>query len=124
MPGLQLQILARQRVAVQPAAAKLKADAFALNVEFQRHSQPRRSNSYFIKAAISYSHTPGFTAFMAAKDGHWQAGRRALGLAENGVDYSLDEYNRSILTPAMEKRLNQAKADIISGKIVVPEYKE
>jgi len=65
-----------------------------------------------------------YTAFMAAKDGHWQAGRRALGLAENGVDYSLDEYNRSILTPAMEKRLNQAKADIISGKIVVPEYKE
>ena len=46
-----------------------------------------------------------------------------LGLAEDGVDYSLDEYNRKLITPEMEKRLNQAKADIIAGKIAVPEYK-
>jgi basic membrane protein A len=65
-----------------------------------------------------------YTAFLDAKEGHWKAGRHALGLAEDGVDYSVDDYNRSVLTPAVEKRLNQAKADIISGKIVVPEYKE
>jgi basic membrane protein A len=65
-----------------------------------------------------------YSAFMDAKNGTWKPGARALGLAENGVDYSLDEYNRSILTPEIEARLNQAKADIISGKILVPEYKE
>jgi basic membrane protein A len=65
-----------------------------------------------------------YTAFTAAKNGTWQAGPKTLGLAESGVDYSLDQYNRSILTPEIEQRLNQAKADIIAGKIQVPEYKE
>ncbi len=65
-----------------------------------------------------------YDAFMDAKNGRWQAGHSALGLAENGVDYSLDAYNRTVLTPAIEQRLNQAKADIVSGKIRVPEYRE
>jgi basic membrane protein A len=65
-----------------------------------------------------------YTAFMDALNGRWHAGRRVLGLAENGVDYSLDPYNRGVLTPAIEKRLVQARADIIAGRIQVPEYKE
>jgi basic membrane protein A and related proteins len=65
-----------------------------------------------------------YQAFTDARNGTWQPGSKALGLAEGGVDYSLDQYNRSILTPAIEQRLNQAKADIIAGKIQVPEYKE
>ena len=64
-----------------------------------------------------------YQAFMDAKNGTWKPGQRLLGLAEDGVDYSLDEHNRGVLTPEMEKRLNQAKADIIGGKIQVPEYK-
>jgi len=63
------------------------------------------------------------TVFTDAMNGTWKAGPKVLGLAEHGVDYSLDEYNRKLVTPDMESRLNQAKADIISGKIVVPEYK-
>jgi basic membrane protein A len=63
------------------------------------------------------------TVFTEARNGTWKAGPEALGLAEHGVDYSLDEYNRKLVTPEMESRLNQAKADIISGKITVPEYK-
>ena len=64
-----------------------------------------------------------YTVFTEAKSGTWKAGPRVLGLAEDGVDYSLDEYNRKLVTPEMERRLNQAKADIIAGKISVPEYK-
>jgi basic membrane protein A and related proteins len=63
------------------------------------------------------------TVFTDAKNGTWKAGPKVLGLAEDGVDYSLDEFNRKLITPEMEKRLNQAKADIIAGKIAVPEYK-
>ena len=63
------------------------------------------------------------TVFREAKEGTWKAGPRVLGLAEQGVDYSIDESNRKLITPEMERRLNQAKADIIAGKIVVPEYK-
>ncbi len=64
-----------------------------------------------------------YTVFTEARSGKWKAGPRVLGLAEDGVGYSLDEYNRKILTPDMEERLNRAKADIIAGKITVPDYK-
>jgi len=64
-----------------------------------------------------------YNAFMTAKRGTWKPGSVVLGLAEGGVDYSLDEYNRKLITPDMEKKLNEAKAEIIAGKLVVPEYK-
>ena len=64
-----------------------------------------------------------YKTFMDAKNGTWKAGQLMLGLAEQGVDFSLDEHNRQLITPAMEAKLNQAKADIIAGKIKVSEYK-
>jgi basic membrane protein A len=64
-----------------------------------------------------------YTVFTDARNGTWKAGSKVLGLAEQGVDYSLDDDNRKLITPEMEKRLNQAKADIIAGRIIVPEYK-
>jgi basic membrane protein A len=64
-----------------------------------------------------------YTVFMDAKNGTWKPGSKVLGLAEQGVDFSLDEYNRKLITPEMEKRLDQAKADIVVGRIIVPEYK-
>ncbi len=63
------------------------------------------------------------TVFNEARNGTWKAGPKALGLAEHGVDYSLDEYNRKLISAQMEERLNQAKADIIAGTLAVPEYK-
>jgi basic membrane protein A len=64
-----------------------------------------------------------YAAFTDAKNGTWKAGPKVLGLAEQGVDYSLDEFNRPLISPALEKRLNEAKADIIAGKLKVSEYK-
>ena len=72
-----------------------------------------------LTSAVKHVDVAVYTTFMDAKNGTWKPGQRVLGLAEDGVGYSLDENNRSILTPAMEQRLNQAKADIISGKIKV-----
>jgi len=64
-----------------------------------------------------------YKTFSDVKNGAWQPGKIFLGLAENGVGYSLDEHNRKLITPEMEAKLNQAKADIIAGKIQVPEYR-
>lgn len=64
-----------------------------------------------------------YQAFMKAKAGTWKPGQVVLGLAEDGVGYSLDEYNRKLITPEREAKLNQAKADIVSGKIKVSEYR-
>ncbi|RVU49214.1 BMP family lipoprotein [Rubrivivax rivuli] len=45
-----------------------------------------------------------------------------LGLKEGGVDIALDEHNAKLVTPEMKKRVDAARADIISGKIKVIDY--
>jgi basic membrane protein A and related proteins len=63
-----------------------------------------------------------YETFKSAKDGAWKPGLRNLGVAEGGVGYALDEHNRKLITPEMEKRLIQARSDIIAGKIKVSDY--
>lgn len=61
--------------------------------------------------------------FMAAKNGSWKPGVTYLGLKEGGVDWALDKDNRAVVTPAIEKKVNAVKADIINGKIKVIDYR-
>jgi basic membrane protein A len=49
-------------------------------------------------------------------------GIAALGLKEGGVDYALDDNNAKLVTAEMKKKVDAAKADIISGKIKVVDY--
>ena len=60
--------------------------------------------------------------FKSVKDGAFQSGITALGLKENGVDWAYDKYNKDLITDEMKKAVEKAKADIISGKIVVHDY--
>jgi basic membrane protein A len=63
-----------------------------------------------------------YEAIKTTRDGTWKAGLRNLGVAEGGVGWALDQHNRSLITPEMERRLTQARADIIAGKIKVTDY--
>jgi basic membrane protein A len=63
-----------------------------------------------------------YEAMRDAQNGDWEPGLKVLGLAEGGVDYALDKYNEALITPEMKTRVDQAKADIVSGKIVVTNY--
>jgi basic membrane protein A len=45
-----------------------------------------------------------------------------LGVAGGGVGYALDQHNRGLITPEMERRLEEARADIVAGRIEVPDY--
>ena len=49
-------------------------------------------------------------------------GVTSLGLKEGGVDYAMDEHNAKLVTADMKKKVDAAKADIISGKIKVVDY--
>ncbi len=49
-------------------------------------------------------------------------GVSALGLKEGGVDVALDEHNARLVTADMKKRVDAARADIISGKIKVIDF--
>ena len=63
-----------------------------------------------------------YESFKFAREGVWQPGVRVLGVAEGGVGYSLDQYNRSLITPDMEMRLSQARSDIVEKRIKVTDY--
>jgi basic membrane protein A len=76
-----------------------------------------------LTSAVKRVDVATYKAFIEAKNGTWKPGQVVLGLAEEGVDYSYDEFNRTVLTPEMKQKIDQAKADIISGKIKVSEYK-
>jgi basic membrane protein A len=49
-------------------------------------------------------------------------GTSALGLKEGGVDVAIDEHNAKLVTADMKKRVDAARADIISGKIKVIDF--
>jgi basic membrane protein A len=62
-------------------------------------------------------------AFMQAKDGTWKPGISYKGLAEGGVDWVVDKDNRMLVTPEIEKKVNEAKSSIIKGKVKVIDYR-
>ena len=61
-------------------------------------------------------------AFQSANDGSFETGVRSLGLAEDGVGYALDDNNRELITPDIEAQLEDAKAKIVGGELVVEAY--
>lgn len=64
-----------------------------------------------------------YDSFMQMKNGSWKAGVTAKGLKEGGVDWALDENNRKLITPEIEKRVLGARKDIIDGKVKVIDYR-
>jgi basic membrane protein A len=60
-----------------------------------------------------------YDSFMQMKNGTWKAGVTAKGLKEGGVDWALDDNNRKLITPEIEKRVTGARKDIIDGKVKV-----
>jgi basic membrane protein A len=79
----------------------------------QNHIQPGTMLTSMLKRVdvavynVSKNHKPGISA---------------LGLKEGGVDYAMDTNNAKLVTADMQKKVDAAKADIISGKIKVADY--
>ena len=63
-----------------------------------------------------------YNAFKEAEVGDWQTGIEALGLAEGGVDWALDDNNRDLVSTEMETQVNDIKQAIIDGEITVHDY--
>jgi len=54
-----------------------------------------------------------------ARAGTWQGGARSIGLAEQGLDYALDQNNQPLISPEMRARVEQARQEIIAGRILI-----
>ena len=63
-----------------------------------------------------------FSTIEAAKAGKFSGGVKRFGLHDRGVDYSVDEYNSKVLTGPVRQRAEELKAEILAGKLVVPDY--
>ena len=84
----------------------------------QNHLQPGTMLTSMVKRVD----LAAYNSFMDAKNGTWKSGISFLGLKEGGVDWALDEHNAPLITPEMKKRVDQAKADIIAGRMKVHDY--
>lgn len=79
----------------------------------QNHLQPGTMLTSMLKRVdvavynVSKGHKPGVSV---------------LGLKEGGIDYAMDSHNAKLVSADMKKKVDAAKADIISGKIKVADY--
>jgi len=104
-------------IGVYQAAADAKKYAIGVDSN-QDHLQPGTMLTSMLKrvdVAVK-------DAFASAKDGTWQPGIRVLGLKENGVGFSVDQWNKDVLTPEMIAAMDKARTEIIEGKIKVTNY--
>ena len=99
--------------------AAADAGKLAIGVDSnQNHLQPGTMLTSMVKRVG----VAAYKSYADAKDGTWSAGVTAMGLAEGGVDWALDEHNRSLVTADMETKVNAIKASIIAGDIAVHDY--
>ena len=61
-------------------------------------------------------------AFQDAREGRFAAGTHVLGLEDDGVSLAFDENNAKIVTDEMRAKVDQARQDIIAGKVKVHDY--
>ena len=77
---------------------------------------------YVLSSMVKGVGTAAFNVWEQAMNKQWKSGIVQLGIKEGGVDWVIDEYNRSLITPAMEERMKEIRADIIAGHIKVHDY--
>lgn len=64
-----------------------------------------------------------YQLMLDGQKGTWKPGVVTMGLKEGGVDWALDANNRKLISKDIETKVNQAKKDIISGKVKVVDYR-
>jgi len=90
------------------------AGKFAIGVDSnQNHLQPGTMLTSMVKRVdvAVYSVLKAF-----------KPGRQQLGLKEEGVSVAIDQHNDKLVTADDRKKLDAVKADIVSGKVKVPDY--
>jgi basic membrane protein A and related proteins len=63
-----------------------------------------------------------YEAIENKQKGTFKAGHRVLGLADGGVDYAIDEHNRSLIPAEILKKVEALRASILKKTTVVPDY--
>jgi basic membrane protein A len=60
--------------------------------------------------------------FEQARAGTWRAGVNVLGLEQEGVGLAFDDNNAALVTPEMRARIDQARAEVVAGRVRVHDF--
>jgi basic membrane protein A and related proteins len=63
-----------------------------------------------------------FQATKEVVDGKFKGGVERFGLQNQGIDYAVDQHNEKLIPGETRKKVDALKAEIIAGKIQVPDY--
>jgi basic membrane protein A len=92
------------------------ADAGKLSIGVDSNQNPLHPGSV-LTSMVKRVDVAVYKSLMAAHDGTWQAGTQSIGLAEDGIGWALDDNNRALITPEMTAKVEQARADILAGRL-------
>ena len=84
----------------------------------QNHIQPGTMLTSMVKRVDEAA----FKTYSDSAAGTWKPGLVVLGLAEDGVDWALDDNNAKLITADMKAKINDIRSKIISGDIKVHDY--
>ncbi len=65
-----------------------------------------------------------YDTLKSTMDGKFEPGVYVLGIAEEGVDWAVDEHNKPLLTPAVIEAVEAAREKIKTGEITVHNYED
>jgi basic membrane protein A and related proteins len=93
---------------------------FAIGVD---SDQNYLAPGYVLTSMVKRVDTQAFDMIKSVEDGSFKGGTVLYyGLKEGGVAAAMDEYNKGLIAPEVLKEVDELKAKVISGAIVVPNY--
>ncbi len=100
-------------------AAK-STNTFAIGVD---SDQNYLAPGHVLTSMVKRVDTQAYDMIKSAKDGTFKGGSVSYyGLKEGGVAAAMDEYNKGLIPDDVLKQIDELKAKVISGDIVVPNY--
>jgi basic membrane protein A and related proteins len=108
-------------------AAAVDAGKYAIGVDSdQSLTASPEQQELILTSMLKRVDTAVYDAIQQVADGNFKSGTQVFGLAEEGVDYAVNEYNDNdeLLSQEIQNRLDELKQQIIDGEIKVPETPE
>ncbi|MBI1862329.1 MAG: BMP family ABC transporter substrate-binding protein [Deltaproteobacteria bacterium] len=75
-----------------------------------------------LTSMLKHGETAVYQAIEDRNANKFTAGLVSMGLSDGGVGYALDEFNKPLLTPAILKKVEEVKKQIVAKQLKVPDY--
>jgi basic membrane protein A and related proteins len=108
-------------------AAAVDAGKYAIGVDSdQSLTASPEQQELILTSMLKRVDTAVYDAIQQVADDNFQSGTQVFGLAEEGVDYAVNEFNDNdeLMSQEIQDRVDELKQQIIDGEIKVPETPE